>query len=262
VTVGPDTPGARNLKLTLEYDGAGFHGWQRQAGGLRTVQGEIEAAAAILFGHPVVARVSGRTDAGVHALAQIVNLYTHRAVPLKRVLRGLNGLCGLDVRVLAVEEVPVGWEARVNARGKWYRYLLLPRSSDSALQRGRVWRVNPGLDLDVLAAELSTLPGTAHWGAYRAKDCSSPYPVKTLFAAELERWEGDVVAIRFHGSGFLKQMVRILVGTAVDVGRGQTPPGSMVRIRETQDRTQAGPTAPAHGLYLERVLYDPVGVEV
>jgi tRNA pseudouridine38-40 synthase len=257
-TVGPRTEGARNIKLTIEYDGAGFHGWQRQAGGLRTVQGEIESAAATLFGHPVRTRVSGRTDAGVHALAQVANLHATRAMPLRRVLRGMNGLCGRDVRVIAVEDVPLHWDARGDARGKWYRYLVLPRSADSALQRGRVWRVNPGLDLDLLAAELATLPATAHWGAYRAKDCSSPDPVKTIHAAEIEALDGDVFAIRIHGSGFLKQMVRILVGTAVDVARGRLAPGTMVEARETRDRTRAGVTAPAHGLYLERVLYAPL----
>ena len=257
--VGPDTPGARHYKLTIEYDGADFHGWQRQPAGLRTVQGELEQAGRTLFGHGVVVRASGRTDAGVHAEAQVANVHTTRDFPPGRILRGLNGLSGRDVRVFRVEEVPADWEARHYARGKWYRYDLLPRVAASALRRGRVWRVAPDLDADRLRAELATLPGTAHWGAYRAADCSSPDPVKTLHAAEV-RVAGDVVSLRFHGSGFLKQMVRILVGTAVEVGRGRMPLGAMVRIRETQNRVEAGPTAPPHGLFLERVLYDPPGV--
>ena len=252
--VGPETPGARNYKLTIEYDGADFHGWQRQPRGLRTVQGELEDAARTLFGHDVVVRGSGRTDAGVHALAQVANVHTTRELPTGRILRGFNGLCGRDVRVVKVEEVPADWEARSRARGKWYRYDLLPRIPHSALLRGRAWRVAPDLDVSRLRDELATLPATTHWGAYRASDCSSPDPVKTLHAAEVER-AGEIVSLRFHGSGFLKQMVRILVGTAVEVGRGRMELGSMVRIRDTQNRAQAGPTAPPHGLFLERVLY-------
>lgn len=255
--VGPKTPGASNFKLTIEYDGAGFHGWQRQPD-QRTVQGEMEEAAKILFGHAVTVRASGRTDAGVHAFAQVANVHTTRSLPAGRILRGFNGLCGKDVRVLAIEEVPVDWEARHRARGKWYRYRLLPRFEDTALEQGRVWRVHPKLDLDVLNRELATLPGTARWGAYRAADCSSPDPVKTILDAHAVREDRGVIAVRIHGSGFLKQMVRILVGTAVEVGVGRMPEGSMIRIRETQERVNAGPTAPSHGLFLERVLYDPI----
>jgi tRNA pseudouridine38-40 synthase len=171
-------------------------------------------------------------------------------------LRGLNGLAGKDVRVIAVEEVAPDWEARSNARGKWYCYLLLPRVAGPALQEGRVWHIRPDLDVERLRRELATLPATAHWGAYRASDCSSPDPTKTLHAAEVETRARGVVALRFHGSGFLKQMVRILVGTAVEVGRGRMPEGTMVRVRETQKRSEAGPTAPPQGLYLERVLYE------
>jgi len=244
----------RILKLTLEYDGARFRGWQVQPE-LRTVQGELEQALRTLLGHPVSVQGSGRTDAGVHARAQVASLKTTSELPLERIRRGINGLTDEGVSCLAVQEAPSEFHARGSARGKVYAYRVLARSSPSPLSATQAWHVPYPLDEVRLAAELATLPGRFDWSAYRAADCQAPDAVKTLARAELrpERW--DELTLVFEGSGFLKQMVRILVGTAIDVARGRLEAGAMVRIREAGVRAHAGPTAPPHGLTLERVLY-------
>lgn len=246
----------RNIKLVVEYDGTHFHGWQVQTN-LRTVQGALEGALATILREPVKVRGSGRTDAGVHAWAQVANFRTTSDIPLDRIRRGINALGGDGVCVLSAEEVEDGFDALGSACGKVYAYRLLLRRSPSVLLDKRAWWVRQTVDVDLLERELATLPGRFDWNAYRASDCSSPDPTKTLHAATVRREAHDCVSLVFTGSGFLKQMVRILVGTAVDVGRGRLPGGSMVRIREGLRRDAAGPTAPPHGLFLERVLYTP-----
>ncbi len=244
----------RVLKLVFEYDGAPFAGWQVQPG-QRTVQGDVEAALATLLREPTRIHCSGRTDAGVHAEAQVASLRTTSELSCDRIRRGINGLVPPGAACLSVEEAAPDFHARFSATGKVYAYRVLARRPKSPLRAGRVWHVHQRLDRELLAAELATLPGTADWSAYRAADCGNADPVKTLRRAELSTEGADVLVIRFEGSGFLKQMVRILVGTAVDVARGHFEPGSMMRIREGGDRSAAGRTAPAEGLTLERVLY-------
>jgi len=261
VSAVPGAPPERNLRLVVEYDGSHFHGWQRQPG-LRTVQGALEDGARTLFGEadPYV-KGSGRTDAGVHAWAQVANVRTRSTLPLHRVRNGLNALAGDGVRVVEVSEVAADFDALGSARGKIYGYRVLARPSPSPLLEGRAWWVRHPLDLDALATELATLPATADWSAYRASDCGAPDPTKTLRRAAMRPERDGSFTMVFEGSGFLKQMVRILSGTAIDVARGRLARGSMVAIRDTKDRTQAGVTAPAHGLYMERVLYeDPAEV--
>ncbi len=248
-------PGTRNLLLTLEYDGSTFAGWQVQPG-QRTVQGVVTDALQALCRHDVVLRGAGRTDSGVHAWGQRATFYTDCALPPAKFVRGVTGIARGHVAAVAAREVPLAFDARHDARGKVYAYRLLLRDARSPLRDGRAWHVRTPLDLDRLAAELATLPATADWSAYRAADCGAPDPTKTLLDARLVREPRDVVALVFRGSGFLKQMVRILAGTAVEVGAGRLPPGSMVAIREARERRQAGPTAPPHGLYLEEVLYE------
>ncbi|MCO4771220.1 MAG: tRNA pseudouridine(38-40) synthase TruA [Deltaproteobacteria bacterium] len=245
----------RNIRLLLEYDGSTFHGWQRQPN-LRTVQGALEAALKVVLRvDDVYVKGSGRTDAGVHAWAQVANVRTDSTTPLERIRRGVNALAGEGVRVVTAEEAPEDFDALGSACGKVYGYRILNRPSPSPLLEGRAWWLRFPMDLDVLKTELATLPATADWSAYRASDCGSPDPVKTLRRAELREERDGCHTLVFEGSGFLKQMVRILVGTAIEVGRGRFAPGSMVEIRNGLDRTAAGQTAPAHGLYMERVLY-------
>jgi tRNA pseudouridine38-40 synthase len=256
---GPDwrdrlPEGTRNVLLTIEYDGSTFSGWQIQPE-QRTVQGVLTDALRTLCGHDVVLRGSGRTDAGVHAWAQQATVYTDCDLPLAKFVKGVTGIVKRHVAVVAATEVPLDFDARRNAVGKVYVYRLLLRNPRSPLLDGRAWHLRQTLDVDVLKAELATLAGTADWSAYRSADCGSPDPVKTIYSATVRQEGRDVLALEFRGSGFLKQMVRILVGTAVEVAIGRWPPGSMVAIRDGQNRAKAGPTAPPHGLYLEEVLY-------
>ncbi|MCP4869973.1 MAG: tRNA pseudouridine(38-40) synthase TruA [Proteobacteria bacterium] len=244
----------RVLKLVFEYDGAPFAGWQVQPA-QRTVQGDVEAALLTLMGTETRVECSGRTDAGVHAAAQVASLRTTSELSCDRIQRGINGLVPSGVSCLSVQEMEADFHARFSATGKVYAYRVLARRAKSPLRAGRVWHVHQRLDRELLAAELATLTGTADWSAYRAADCGNADPVKTLRRAELEVESPDVLVMRFEGSGFLKQMVRTLAGTAIDVARGRYEPGAMVRIREGRDRKEAGRTAPACGLTLEQVLY-------
>ena len=247
-------PDQRTIRLTLEYDGAPFAGWQVQPD-LRTAQGALKAALETLCGHPLTVYGAGRTDAGVHARAQVAHFHTTSEVPLERLLRGITGLCRPGLVATAAEEVDDSFHARRSAVGKVYRYRVLARPIPSPLWAGRAWHVPWPLDVALMRRELSSLPGVADWSAYRASDCTAPDPTKELRRADLSEHRDGLLLLEFEGSGFLKQMVRTLVGTAVDVGRGRMAPGSMIRIREGRDRRSAGPTAPAHGLCLERVLY-------
>lgn len=246
-------PGTRNIALTLEYDGSSFAGWQRQPG-QRTVQGALEECLRTVCRHEVIVRGAGRTDSGVHALAQRANFFTTARFEPRALLRSIPGIVRGGLAATEAVEVPLDWDARHDARGKVYGYRVLVRVAPSPLLQGRVWHLRRIIDRELLAAELATLPGRADWSAYRAADCSAPDPVKELRRAELE-CDGDLLTLRFEGSGFLKQMVRVLAGTALDVAAGRLPPGAMRSIRDSRDRAQAGLTAPACGLCLERVLY-------
>ena len=246
----------RNIKLVVEYDGTFFHGWQIQKE-LRTVQGALRDALRTILREDVTVRGAGRTDAGVHAWAQVANVRTNSDIELHHIRRGVNALAGPGVCVVSAEDVDDAFDPLGSACGKVYAYRLLLRRSPSVLLAKRAWWVRHPFDIDLLERELATLAGRHDWNAYRAKDCSSPESVKTLYSATVRREPHDCVSLVFTGSGFLKQMVRVLAGTAVDVGRGHRSEGEMVRVREGLDRDQAGPTAPAHGLFLERVLYAP-----
>ncbi len=243
----------RVLALTLEYDGRDFAGWQVQPN-VRTVQGELRDACRTLFGEDVTLHGSGRTDAGVHAVGQVASVRTTSTLSCDRIRRSLCGLTGDDVSVVSVADAAPDFHARFSATGKVYAYRVLARSSPSPLWGARSWHVPLPLERDLLAAELATLPGEADWSAYRASDCGAKHAIRTLRSATLLQ-HGDLLTMTFEGSGFLKQMVRVLAGTAVDVARGHLEPGAMIRIRDGRDRTAAGPTAPAHGLTLKRVLY-------
>jgi len=248
-------PLQRHFRALIEYRGADFAGWQFQPN-QRTVQGELEGALGTLCRHAVRVHGSGRTDSGVHARAQVASFRSSTDLGTERILRGINGLTGHDVSVWQLDEVPDDFHPRHSARGKIYAYRLLLRRSSSPLIAETTWHLPYGdLDVSRLGRELAGLVGEADWSAYRAADCGASNTVKSLRRAELRREAHDVLVLEFEGSGFLKQMVRILVGTAVDVGRGKLEEGAMLRIRDAGERSGAGRTAPAHGLCLEQVLY-------
>lgn len=244
----------RRLRLLLEYRGTAFHGWQVQPG-LPTVQGILEETLAVLCRHPVRVHGAGRTDAGVHALGQVAHFDTSAPIPTERLAASLAGMLPDGLTCLQVAETGPEFEARGSASGKVYRYRILNRRAPPVLDAGLAWHVSRPLDVGAMRRALGPLLGRHDFSAYRAADCQNRDPVKELRRVEVGGEEGGPIHLEFEGSGFLKQMVRNLVGTAVEVGGGRRPPEEMVEVLRGRDRTRAGATAPAHGLYLARVLY-------
>lgn len=241
------------IRLTLEYDGTDFVGWQRQPNG-RSVQAVLETALAELLGGPVAATAAGRTDAGVHALGQVVAFDSARPLPAKAYVRGLSALLPEDVAVVAAEEVADGFDPRRWATGKRYRYLISRRPSRAPLLRRTHWEVFTPLDVQSMVAAAPVLLGTHDFSSFRAANCEAPHPRRTLRTLALHE-DGDVLRIEVEGTAFLKHMVRNIVGSLVEVGRGKRPPGWVADVLAARDRTLAGPTAPAHGLTLVEVTY-------
>lgn len=243
------------LKLTLEYDGAGFVGWQAQPNG-RSVQAVLEGAIAKLCGEPVRITGAGRTDAGVHARGQVASLESPRDLPLKAWTAGLNALLPEEVACVRAEEAPAGFDARRWARGKRYVYSILQTPVRSPLRRGRLWEIRRPLDLPAMRAAAPALLGTHDFSALRAADCPARTTVREIRRLSLEQ-DGARVEVVVEATAFLKHMVRNLVGTLVEVGHGRRSPDSLPALLEGRDRTRAGPTAPAHGLLLDEVFYLP-----
>lgn len=247
------------LKLTLEYDGAPFVGWQVQPNG-PSVQGTVQAALEKLCGAPARITGAGRTDAGVHARGQVASLDPPRELPLSAWTAGLNSHLPPEVACVRAEEAPPGFDARRWARGKRYVYTLLRSPVRSPLWRGRAWEVRRPLDLLAMSAALPHLRGLHDFSALRAADCPARTAVRVvrqLSIRVLPLPEGELIELRIEATAFLKHMVRNLVGTIVEVGQGKRSPDSVRELLDSRDRTRAGPTAPAHGLVLDEVFYLP-----
>lgn len=252
----------RTLKLTLTYDGTRLVGWQRQAEG-ESVQGLLEDALARFEGGPVTVHGAGRTDAGVHALGQVASARvtcTHDAATLTR---ALNAHLPEDVRVLQVTDAPPDFHARFDARSKTYRYLVRTGPVASPFERAFVWHVPQRLDVAAMREAAASLVGTHDFAAFQSTGSEMPDSVRTIFTSRLD--ESDVswipggaglLVYEVSGDGFLRHMVRAVMGTLVEVGRGWRPPGQMAGLLRGGSRADAGPTAPPHGLFLARVDYD------
>lgn len=241
------------ILLLLEYDGTDFAGWQLQPNG-RSVQQTVEAALAELLGEPVRVHAAGRTDAGVHARAMPVHFATTRELPLRAYRDGLNRLMPADVAVYAVYEMPEGFHARFAARGKWYRYTIDRRAVRSPLSARRCWQVRSALDLAAMRAAAALLVGEHDFAAFRTSGCAARTTVRRLDSIDLVE-EGTLLHVDVRGSGFLRNMVRMLVGTLVEVGQGKRPPTDIDRLLIQANGVRAGATAPAHGLCLMAVDY-------
>jgi tRNA pseudouridine38-40 synthase len=248
----------RNILLLLEYDGTAYHGWQRQAEAA-TLQQTLEEALARLTGEPITLLGSGRTDAGVHALGQVANFRTTSAIPLKAFHQGLNSLLPRDLAVLAAHEAPPEFHARKSARAKTYEYRILNRPNPSPLSRHYAWWITSPLDLAALAATAACLEGEHDFTAFRASGSDNRNPVRRMVAARWQTHPGGWLRFTITGNGFLRGMVRSLVGTMVEVGRGKAPPTRLPELLASGDRRLAGPTAPPQGLYLVEVFYGEEG---
>lgn len=245
----------RNFKLVLEYDGASYHGWQRQVGVL-TVQEVLEARLEIMLQSPVRVRASGRTDAGVHAEGQVVNFYSTTSMQPEAIQRGLNSLLPADVVVLHAEEVPHSFHARFSAVSKTYEYRILNRNVPSALERKFVWHIRRPLAVAPMRQCLELITGTHDFSAFMATGSSVKSTERCITYAALEVLEPHRLVFVLEANGFLRHMVRNVVGTLVEVGRGVLTPEGFAGIVASKDRRRAGMTAPAHGLYLTGVRYE------
>ena len=245
--------GIRNIKLTIEYDGTGYHGWQVQAD-VRTIQGIIEGKLSQITGEQVRLIASSRTDTGVHALGQVANFKTHSFLDAQSFLKALNSLLPEDIRVKDVEEVDETFHARFSAKGKIYEYRILHGGAPSPFLRHFSWFVPGRLDLGRMRKAAMKLVGRHDYSSFCTAGSMHTTPIRDIYEVTVGRREGLVV-IRIEANAFLRQMVRNIVGTLVEVGRGRMTPSQFGDILEARDRRKAGIAAPAQGLFLVRVNY-------
>lgn len=251
----------RHIRLVVEYDGTGLCGWQRQANG-PTVQGHLEAALARLLAHEVTVVGASRTDAGVHARGQVASFRTERAIPLHGIRRGLNSLLPPAIAIVEASEAADDFHPRFSATGKHYRYLVFTRGDRSPRWRDRAWHVPGTLDLAAMRQAAAALVGEHDFAAFRAAGCTARRTVRRIEdiaiagGAARDPEEPWLICVDVRGNAFLRNMVRIVVGTLVEVGTGRRPIEQVAEILASRDRTRAGITAPAHGLELVSVRYD------
>lgn len=248
----------RRLKLTVAYDGTGFHGFQRQ-GRLPTIQLALEEALARLFDHPVTVVAAGRTDAGVHAGGQVVHCDSHGSIPVENIVRAVNSLLPEEIVVYRCEEVDPGFHAQYDAVGKVYRYSILQSPFPWPFIRRYVLHHPQPLDWEAIADCIPYLRGRRDFASFQSAGRPARTTIRNLQKIEIQQqpldW-GTIVHIKFHGDGFLYNMVRNIVGTLLEVGRGRRSPSWVAEVLEAKDRRLAGPTAPPQGLTLDQVLYN------
>ncbi len=243
----------RTIRLTIEYDGTNYAGWQIQPNGV-AVQQVLENALLQLLGDPVRLRSSGRTDAGVHALAMVASFTTTRELPLRAFVGGCNRFLPADIAVVSAVEATPGFLPIREARLKHYRYTIHNSPVRSPLRRLYSWHVREELDLDAMAEAAKFFVGRHDFAAFRASNCATRTTVRRMDSVTVSRRE-NTIYIDVIGEGFLKNMVRIMAGTLVDIGRGRFGAGHIETLLRDPDRKKAGVTAPACGLCLMEVIY-------
>jgi tRNA pseudouridine38-40 synthase len=252
----------RTLKLTIAYDGTRFVGWQRQAEG-ESIQGLVEGALARLEGAPVTVHGAGRTDAGVHALGQVGSVRLTSAHDTATLTRAVNAQLPPDVRVLAIDERDDDFHARFSARSKCYRYRIDTAAIASPLERAYAWHLPGPLDVEAMRAAAALLVGSHDFAAFQSAGSATTATVRTMTQSDWHAGGSDgtrpadpVLVYEVRGNGFLRHMVRAMVGTLVEVGRGRRTAASIGTLLAGGSRADAGQTAPPHGLFLVGVDYD------
>lgn len=241
------------LCMTVEYDGTNYGGWQVQPNAV-TIQHCVEQALAQVVGQEVRIHSSGRTDAGVHALAMQAHFDVGRELPLAAYLHGVNRFLPQDIAVRDVRAVADDFHARFDARGKWYRYQIYRHPVRSPLHTRTAWHISGHLDVGLMSRAASYLIGRHDFAAFRSSSCVAQTTEREIYDLTIAA-HGDLLQVDVRGSGFLKNMVRVLVGSLVEVGRGKQAPEWIEQLLDSGMRSDAGRTAPAHGLCLMRVWY-------
>ena len=240
-------------KLTLEYDGTAYAGWQRQPD-QPTVQAALETVLHHISHTDISIIGAGRTDSGVHAIGQVASFRSDLIMTADQWTRALNALLPADISVRSTEQVADGFNARRWALGKLYEYRILNRRARSALERQRAWHIWGKLYVEHMREGAACLTGQHDFSSFEGPQAGTDKKMCNLHRLDILH-DGDIIAIQIEADRFLKQMVRAIVGTLVEVGRGKRPPHAMKDILEAHDRRAAGYTAPPHGLYLVRVEY-------
>ncbi len=244
----------KNFKLIIEYDGSRYHGWQRQKDD-RSIQGEIEKALKKMASKKVTVIGSGRTDAGVHAEGQVANFECDTRLEPGALLNGLNSLLAEDIIIRVCERASSSFHARYDARSKIYHYKILNRSTPAAIGRQYSWFIRKTLNHDAMRAAISHIIGRHDFKAFEATGSPRQHTTRQVYSAELITHENGELIFQIEADGFLRYMVRNIVGTLVDVGIGKLTSDDFKSILDSKDRSQASATAPAHGLTLIKVNY-------
>jgi len=244
----------QNYRMTLQYEGTKYNGWQKQGNTPNTIQGKLEAILEKLDGSAVEVRGSGRTDAGVHAWGQVASFALEHAKPAQEVMAYINQYLPQDIAVVALAEAEPRFHARLNAKGKHYRYRIHQGTVPDVFGRRYSWECPDRLDVGAMEAAAAHLVGSHDFQSFCDLKNSKKSTVRRIDSIEIRR-EGDDIILDFRGEGFLYHMIRILVGTLAEVGAGRILPGQLPGILAALDRKQAGPLAPACGLMLMEVWY-------
>jgi len=242
-----------NVKITVEYDGTHYHGWQIQSRG-ETIQAVLEKAVSTFLKTPTHITGSGRTDAGVHALGQVANFFSADIDNPHRIRRALNALTPDNIAIREVEIVPDSFDARRDGRSRVYEYHILNRPTASPFYRYRAWHLHDSLELEAMREVIQCLLGEHDFSSFQAAACDAEHAVREVYRTSLDQ-RGDLLVYTIEATAFLRHMVRNIVGTLVEVGRGARTAQSFHELLGMRDRTKAGPTAPPHGLFLVEVKY-------
>lgn len=245
-----------NFKLTIEYDGTAYHGWQRQKN-QPTVQAQIENALGIMTRTPIRIIGSGRTDAGVHALGQVANFHSAATIPAPAYPKGLNSLLPDDIVIVDCTRVPSSFHARFDALGKCYHYRILNRATPSALQRRYAWHLRRPLNIDAMGRAAAMLLGEHDFKSFEGSGSPRSHTVRQITHADFTEQTDGLLVFKIRGNGFLRFMVRNIVSTLASVGMAKISPDEFGRIMASKNRSLAGPTAPPQGLFLVSVDYGP-----
>lgn len=246
--------GIKNIRLIMAYDGSRYHGWQRQSNA-ETIQEVVERKIKVMIGEPVKLIASGRTDAGVHALNQVCNFTMQSDIDPEKIKKGLNSLLPDDILIRAADYVPLEFHARYSVKSKVYEYRVLNKEDLDIFLRNYMWHVRNPLDSKVMAKCLSLLVGRKDFSSFKSSGSGNMDPVRLIMRAELHGPEDRLMRFVIEADGFLRHMVRNIVGSVVEVGLGRMSFDVFKEVLESRDRRAAGTKAPAQGLFLIEVKY-------